>query len=362
MKFRSILATSALVAVPLLAHAQNVTGPYVDLGVGANFTFPLGYTENKAAPDWWGGKLQTRPSYAGEIGIGYGFGNGLRAELDGNYYHNTIHASDVTVDAGTAVNKHYRTSGGLNTYGFMLNGLYDLPLGWVVQPYVGAGVGYEWLQLAHRVIDGGGYYMGGSEGSFAYDLIAGLSYPLSFMPGLSATAEYRFTQLVSRPEYTLYYPGGVSNVKIGQSFNNTILIGLRYQLFNAPAAVAPAPAPAPVAAPAPAPAKTYLVFFDWDKATLTPKATQIIAEAASDSKTQNVTTLDVSGYTDTSGTAAYNQGLSERRAKAVAGKLVADGVPASEIEIQAYGETHLLVPTGPNVREPQNRRVEIVLN
>jgi outer membrane protein OmpA-like peptidoglycan-associated protein len=41
---------------------------------------------------------------------------------------------------------------------------------------------------------------------------------------------------------------------------------------------------------------------------------------------------------------------------------VADGVPASEISIHAYGETHLLVPTGPGVREPQNRRVEIVLN
>jgi OmpA-OmpF porin, OOP family len=118
---------------------------------------------------------------------------------------------------------------------------------------------------------------------------------------------------------------------------------------------------APVAAPAPAPAKTYLVFFDWDRANLTPRATQIIAQAASDSHTQNVTTLNVSGYTDTSGTAKYNQGLSMRRAQTVAGQLVSDGVPQTEIEIHAYGETHLLVPTGPGVREPQNRRVEIVL-
>ena len=117
----------------------------------------------------------------------------------------------------------------------------------------------------------------------------------------------------------------------------------------------------PVAAPAPAPAKTYLVFFDWDKATLTPRATQIIAEAASDSHTNQVTTLVVSGYTDTSGTAVYNQGLSVRRAQAVAAQLVSDGVPASEITTQGFGDTHLLVPTGPGVREPQNRRVEIVL-
>jgi outer membrane protein OmpA-like peptidoglycan-associated protein len=134
---------------------------------------------------------------------------------------------------------------------------------------------------------------------------------------------------------------------------------LRYA-FGAPAAK---PAPEPMAsAPAPAAARTYLVFFDWDKYALTPRATQIIAQAASDSKTQSTTTIDVSGYTDTSGTATYNQGLSERRAQAVARKLVADGVPGSEISIHAYGETHLLVPTGPGVREPQNRRVEIVLD
>jgi outer membrane protein OmpA-like peptidoglycan-associated protein len=105
-----------------------------------------------------------------------------------------------------------------------------------------------------------------------------------------------------------------------------------------------------------------LVFFDWDKSLLTPRATQIIAQAASDSKTTAVTTINVSGYTDTSGTPVYNQGLSERRASAVAAQLVTDGVPAAEIETHAYGETHLLVPTGPGVREPQNRRVEIVLD
>ncbi|MDR3522324.1 MAG: OmpA family protein, partial [Acidocella sp.] len=99
-----------------------------------------------------------------------------------------------------------------------------------------------------------------------------------------------------------------------------------------------------------------------DKYNLTPRATQIIAEAATDSKTTKVTTINVSGYTDTSGTPTYNQGLSIRRAKAVAVQLMTDGVPAAEISIHGYGETHLLVPTGPGVREPQNRRVEIVLD
>ena len=71
------------------------------------------------------------------------------------------------------------------------------------------------------------------------------------------------------------------------------------------------------------------------------------------------TKIDVNGNADTSGTHAYNQALSMRRAEAVAGELVKDGVPKAAIAITASGDTHLLVPTGPGVREPQNRRVEI---
>ena len=69
----------------------------------------------------------------------------------------------------------------------------------------------------------------------------------------------------------------------------------------------------------------------------------------------------MNGYTDTSGTARYNQGLSVRRAQAVQAELIKDGVPAAAITIQGFGDTHLLVPTGPGVREPQNRRVEIII-
>jgi outer membrane protein OmpA-like peptidoglycan-associated protein len=138
------------------------------------------------------------------------------------------------------------------------------------------------------------------------------------------------------------------------------VIGMSFR-FGCSPPPPPAPTPAPVAAPAPVTAQTYLVFFDWDKADLTPRATQIIAQAAADSKSQAVTTIDVNGYTDTSGTAVYNQGLSVRRAKAVAAQLVTDGVPESEITAQGFGDTHLLVPTGHDVREPQNRRVEIIV-
>jgi opacity protein-like surface antigen len=142
----------------------------------------------------------------------------------------------------------------------------------------------------------------------------------------------------------------------------TLLARISYK-FGGPV-VAAVPAMAPMAAPAPAvvPAHSYLVFFDWDKATLTERARQIVREAADNSTRVHVTQIEVNGYTDTSGTPQYNQGLSIRRANAVAAELVKDGVPKTAIAIQGFGETHLLVPTGPGVREPQNRRVEIIIH
>ncbi|WP_298216951.1 OmpA family protein [Acidocella sp.] len=345
MKLRLALAAASCLVLPLAAHAQPVTGPYVSIGAGTTIEEPMNINDRGTGPLNGGGKALFRPSYSGDIAVGYGLGNGFRIELNGNYYRNTVHKIDR--DGGGM----YSATGGLNTYGPMINVLYDIDAGIPVFPYVGAGAGYQWQHFDSSLHASNGSYIGGSKGSFAYNIIGGLAYPLP-LPGLSLTAEYKFTQLTASRNY--------GNMHVGQSTSHTFLLGLRYQLFQPPPP--PAPAPAPVAAPAPAPAKTYLVFFDWDKYNLTPRATQIIAQAAQDSKTQNVTTLEVNGYTDTSGTPQYNMGLSIKRAKAVAAQLVADGVPASEIEMHGYGETHLLVPTGPGVREPQNRRVEIIFH
>uniref|UniRef100_UPI001081FF87 OmpA family protein n=1 Tax=Crenalkalicoccus roseus TaxID=1485588 RepID=UPI001081FF87 len=106
---------------------------------------------------------------------------------------------------------------------------------------------------------------------------------------------------------------------------------------------------------------TYLVFFDWDRADLTARAREIIAEAAQNARRVQTTRIEVAGHADRSGPAAYNQRLSERRAEAVAAELVRNGISRNEIVVQAFGETRPLVPTADGVREPQNRRVEIVL-
>jgi OOP family OmpA-OmpF porin len=376
MKLRFALAAATCLALPLAAplaaHAQPVTGPYVSLEGGTSFLDPVNFHETLVSSNTGfdtSGKLHYKNSYAGAGALGYGFGDGLRVEISGDFYRNYARKLD-TSDFGQAV-----VRGGHNTYGPMVDVLYDIPLGLPVSPYVGVGAGYQWSKLQSYNKAASGIFPGtvgaisGTKGGFAYQLIAGVSYQLPMLPQLALTVEYRFMKLTHSRDYgesiTGGFPPGNPNggtANLDQETTNTIMAGLRYQLFPPPV-MAPPPAPAPMAAaPAPAPAKTYLVFFDWDKSSLTPRATQIIAEAASDSHTTAVTTINVSGYTDTSGTPTYNQGLSERRAHAVAAQLVTDGVPTSEIETHAYGETHLLVPTGPGVREPQNRRVEIVLD
>jgi iron complex outermembrane receptor protein len=125
-------------------------------------------------------------------------------------------------------------------------------------------------------------------------------------------------------------------------------------------AAAPAPyTPPPAQAVAPAP-KSYLVFFDFNKSDLTGQATQIVDQAASNAGPAHVTRLTVTGHTDTVGSDAYNMRLSRRRAESVAARLEKDGIASSEIEIVAKGKRDLLVPTADGVREPQNRRVQIV--
>ncbi len=118
--------------------------------------------------------------------------------------------------------------------------------------------------------------------------------------------------------------------------------------------------PPPAVAPAPAVPKSYLVFFDFNKSDLTPQAVTIVDQAAKNAGPAKVTQLTVTGHTDTVGSDAYNMRLSRRRAESVAAQLEKDGIPSSEIEIVAKGKRDLLVPTKDGVKEPQNRRVQIV--
>jgi outer membrane protein OmpA-like peptidoglycan-associated protein len=121
----------------------------------------------------------------------------------------------------------------------------------------------------------------------------------------------------------------------------------------------PAPPPTAAAPPPPPPEHTFTVFFDWDKANITPEAQQIVEAASATFKSGPPVPVQVIGHTDTSGSPAYNQKLSVRRAQNVAGALAQAGMPQSAMNVSGVGQNDLKVPTPPGVREPQNRRVEI---
>ena len=370
MRSKIAIASAAFLAASVgLAEAQGVNGFYIGGGPGASqqsskteySVFPtsdsgLSSPSNLMSREWGTG-------FVGVLSLGYGFGNGVRTEIEGSfrtYQSNSAKAFNRTTNGG----------GTFNAYGAMFNVLYDIDLTRIglntraVVPYVGAGLGYalwQWQDVRGSVpLAGGGMatqVIDDQQGTFSYQVIAGLAFPIEAVPGLSLTAEYRFMDDFANPEMNVK----VTNTRTGSTRpqtvvvsdrNQSVLLGVRYAFGAAPAVVAAA---APVAA-----AKTYLVFFDWNQAELTDRARQIIGEAAT-ARGTGVTRIEVNGYTDRSGSDQYNQGLSVRRANAVAAELLRRGVPRNEIATRGFGEANPLVPTADGVREPQNRRVEIIL-
>ena len=103
----------------------------------------------------------------------------------------------------------------------------------------------------------------------------------------------------------------------------------------------------------------YIVFFNWDESTITPEAASILDNAATAYRNCGNASVMLAGYTDRSGTVAYNLGLAERRNDAVRAYLTGRGLPTSNINSEAFGEANPRVPTADGVRELQNRRVEI---
>jgi OmpA-OmpF porin, OOP family len=346
------LSLASMVLAPSAVRAQPFQGIYIGAGAGYNvpesipITTPLPNTERRT--------LVSNNGFATIGSVGYGLGNGFRFELEGNFRQDGF--SHLTGGAFPTTG-----SGKIQTYGAMANVLFDMDIGFPwIYPYVGGGVGYERTHFDNIKLTASNGAIAlsnnGTTGGFAFQAIGGLSFPIPHVPGLSLTTEYRFLGIPTGETMgdSTAYP---HPLKLDHQFSNSFLVGVRYAF-----GVTPPPTPAPAAvAPAPSPARTFQIFFDWDKATLTDRARQIVREAADGSTKVQTTRIEVNGYTDTSGTPQYNKGLSIRRAEAVAAELVKDGVARNIISIQGFGDTHLLVPTGPGVREPQNRRVEIIL-
>jgi OOP family OmpA-OmpF porin len=107
--------------------------------------------------------------------------------------------------------------------------------------------------------------------------------------------------------------------------------------------------------------ETFRAFFDHDSAELRADAQSVIMDVASFIGGKPGSRILITGNTDTTGSAAYNEKLAAKRADVVYQAITEAGVPEPSVEILAKGEANLLVETEDEVKEEQNRRVDILV-
>jgi outer membrane protein OmpA-like peptidoglycan-associated protein len=380
-------AAFGIFAAPTIAAAQEVARPpaapgfmegfdmgHPFVGIAGGPTLLQDVSVNPVDGPYGPGPAKERYNlgYIGAGAAGYAFSNGLQVDVLGAYEHNSLNNLVPVPVPG-------KQTGFQESYGAFLETAYafkmtdfGIPITFF-SPYIGVGAGalYTHEPSPEFLSNGDVHYIHGTSGpNFAYEGIVGAAIPIASVPGLALTTDYRIVGIhdAGALDSTFYNAVAGRTVRgaIGLQkdiFVHVLTFGVAYAFgVTAPSAPQAAPPPPPMVAPALIPARTYLVFFDWDRADLSMRGRQIVAEAATASTHVQTTRISVNGYTDLSGTAKYNLALSVRRATSVQAELVRDGVPPTEIAIKGFGESNPLVPTAAGVREPQNRRVEIILN
>jgi outer membrane protein OmpA-like peptidoglycan-associated protein len=106
---------------------------------------------------------------------------------------------------------------------------------------------------------------------------------------------------------------------------------------------------------------SFLLYFLHDSTELIAKSKSYLSEVLSLCNKREFYEISIIGHTDTTGDDKYNLRLSATRAKAVRDALLSHGIRSGQIELRYHGKRDPVVPTGDNVREPRNRRVEVVV-
>jgi OmpA-OmpF porin, OOP family len=356
MKRSAALAVGVMV-LGLASTANAQTGWYVGVGAGAvimqdpktNFT-----PRNVRDPEF---KAKMDTGFAVNLSAGYSglFIPEFRAEGEIGYRSNGVSSISIS-PPGVSV----AGTGHIDSADFMLNGYYDFLNSSAWTPYLGVGVGAGRVTLNDVGFAGPPTLtVSGNDWQFAYQGIAGIRY--SFTPTWSASLDYRYFSTLD-PKFTVNFLG-TKFTQSTQYHTHNLMLGLAYHFVPPPPPpppVAAAPPPPPAPAPAPPP-RQFVVYFEFDKSDLTPEGAKVVQDAAAAYKATGSARIAVTGYTDLAGTQQYNLGLSKRRADTVRAALVRQGVPDGAIAEAWRGKQNPAVPTPDGVREPRNRRVEIML-
>ena len=353
----ALLGATAIVALCAPANAGKLTGWYgVFEGGGSavqDFDIQTYVTPPVPPAALNASTLSLDVGWVALASVGYAYDNGWRVELEGGYRHNRF---DERVVAGVPA----PADGELGEYTLMANVLYDFPSTSGVTFSLGGGVGADYAR-----IDAGSFTppVQADHVSLAFQAIAGLSMPITNW--LDFVLNYRYLY-VTDLEFT--DPGvapAINHLDTEDLQKHTLTLGVRFGNRKADAPMTP---PVVKSAPPPPPppqaqvARQYVIYFAFNKCDITADADAVLAEAAGASRTLGSVGIKIVGHTDTVGSKAMNQKLSDCRAQATKMNLVSKGVPDGMIQAMGAGETQLLVHTSDNIKEPQNRRATVNLD
>lgn len=350
---KMLLASGAAAALAMTATAASAdpNGWYGAVDAGFHTMEDGINAESSTTGANW--NWEVNDGWAAFARLGYRFNPNWRLELEGGYRAGdigtvrAITGSQGLCNLTPATGGCFSPEGDITSTTLMANLIYDFgSADAVLRPFVGLGVGVNRVNTdaignlrANRTA---ALAADDSSTEFAAQAIAGLAWALSERTSLDLTYRY----LTGDAAWASTTAGtGVGATAFGTwegdyDQSHTVSLG---------------PRPAPQA-------RQFVVYFDWDRSTLTAEAQQVVSQAAAYARSGNPTRVLVVGHTDTSGSAAYNLGLSNRRARTVADALVAAGVNGGVISLDGRGETQLARATADGVREPLNRRATVDIN
>jgi len=327
-----------------------------------------------------------RYGFDGSAFVGYDLG-AFRLEAEVGYKRARLDTIESTIGLpgvvapgalGQPAVQSFRTAGGGETsaLSFMVNGMLDFGEDDGISGFIGGGAGIARVDFDNqRAFENQGAFIDDSDTRFAWQVLAGVRQAVT--PNMDVTVRYRFFNV---PDLDVVGFGGRAFTTRFRS--HSLMGGITFNFGTPPVVVPDVVVPAPIPAPPPPQMQTcpngqqipvteqcppapivgpFIVFFDWDRADITPQAAAILDNAAQQYQTTGQAQVVLAGHADRSGSAEYNVGLSQRRADNVRQYLAGRGVPEGVMRTEAFGESRPLVETADGVREPQNRRVEITM-
>ena len=395
----ALLAAAGAVALSSAAHAQQEEGSYVQLGAGMTFSSNSNDLESDTAyPVTFDGEYALDAGLSLYGASGWYLGQGFRTEVEFARRQQDVTAIIGQSPSGAGTYAGFPSNdslGDITVQTLTVNSYKEFPLvdDSSISAYLGIGAGVAQLRgdfdnydvaLATPSTGVGSatfnkIFIDDIQYTAAYQAMAGMTF--DFTDNMELDVRYRYLQT---GDYE--FEGVVNDAATGDLASNYIahevLAGLRWSFGGAAPIVPVTPQPQykdcpdgsrvmvtascpPIVAPTADPITVVdplVVYFDYDKSNLTAAARDLIRASAMEALEGDLMAVNVEGHTDTSGSSAYNQALSARRANVVRDALISNGISGSLITVDALGESRPEVMTGDGVKEPLNRRTEVTFS